>query len=150
MMAWMGIAVALLVQATSAPAPGPVPTTGWTWTLYANDGPVVLANEVPDTPHLRTTLECTKGTGQARLTLYDTALTEGGSGTLTSGTASVQGEVAKQGARVQTQLRTNHPVFASFISTGRLSLTIEDQTAQVTVERTALPTLRRFAELCTG
>ena len=42
----------------------------WTWTLYGDDTPVVLANEVPDTANLRTTLECDPGTSVARLTLY--------------------------------------------------------------------------------
>ena len=48
----------------------PPPEAAWTWTLYAEAAPVVLANEVPDTASLRTTLECDPGSSIARVTVY--------------------------------------------------------------------------------
>ena len=37
---------------------GQIPTgSAWTWTLYTDSAPIVLDHEVPDTAHLRTTLE---------------------------------------------------------------------------------------------
>ncbi|HWW12752.1 MAG TPA: hypothetical protein VN018_09555, partial [Brevundimonas sp.] len=59
-------AVTILGAQNAAAAPS---EAAWTWTLYS-DTPVVLANEVPDTANLRTTLECDPGSSVARLTLY--------------------------------------------------------------------------------
>jgi hypothetical protein len=60
---------------------------GWTWTLYGGEGPLVLANEVPDTPQLRTVLECEPGSGIARVDLYGDGLSAGFA-TVTSGMAT--------------------------------------------------------------
>ena len=46
------------------------PEPAWTWTLYADEARVALANEVPDTPNLRFTLECDPASGVARVTFY--------------------------------------------------------------------------------
>ncbi len=48
----MSILIAAWALALQSP---PAPETGWTWTLYADTAPVVLANEIPDTPSLRST-----------------------------------------------------------------------------------------------
>ena len=131
-----------LQNAPAAPA--------WTWTLYADDKPVVLANEVPDTPNLKTTLECDPGSSVARLTLYG-----GASGTgmarLAAGeaTAVAQAEPGR-GAGFRVMLRTDHPVFAAFAADGRLAVTLGDDRRTVEVERAYLDKLRRFAELCAG
>ena len=46
------------------------PDAAWTWTLYTDEARLALANEVPDTPNLRFTLECDPRSGVARVTLY--------------------------------------------------------------------------------
>src|SRR5690606_29019843 len=83
----------------------------WTWSQYEGDGPVVLANDVPDTARLPATLECQPGDGVAQLALYGQA-GEGGAATLRSGAASAatQAEVGRTG-RLKAALRVDHPVF---------------------------------------
>ncbi|MGV8928359.1 MAG: hypothetical protein ACOH1E_01280 [Brevundimonas sp.] len=133
------------LAAQSAP-PGPV----WTWTLYADTTPVVLANEVPDTARLRATLECDPGTSVARLTLYGGAAMAG-MARITAGEASAVAEaaIAPAGAS-KLALRTDHPVFAAFTVNGRLSITVGELQRPVEVPGAHLAKLRRFAELCSG
>lgn len=122
----------------------------WTWTLYGDTAPVVLANEVPDTANLRTTLECDPGSSIARLTLYggDAAT---GMARVTSGDASAvaQSEAARGGG-IRLALRTDHPVFAAFGVSGRLGVAVGEQRRNVEVPTAHLAKLRRFAELCSG
>lgn len=136
-------AAALVVQ--TAP-----PETTWTWTLYADTQPVVLANEIPDTASLRTTLECDPGTSIARLTVYGgTALT--GMARITAGEVSAVSEAAAARAgATRLALRTDHPVFAAFTVDGRLAVVAGDQRRAVEVPSAHLAKLRRFAELCSG
>ena len=54
--------------------------------------------------------------------------------------------VQQSGAAV----RADHPVFAAFLASGRLTLTLGDQSQTVEIDRANLSKLRRFAELCTG
>lgn len=137
------VAAALSVQS-------PPPETAWTWTLYADAEPVVLANEVPDTANLRATLECDRGASVARLTLY-------GGGTLagmvrvTAGEASAVAESAPARAGAsRLALRTDHPVFAAFTVDGRMTIGAGDEHRDVEVPAAHLAKLRRFAELCSG
>lgn len=140
---------------SAQPAPNPAASTrpraaeGWTWTLYSGDGPLVLANEIPDTPRLRTTLECTPGSSIARLTLHQ-ATGADGYATVRSGAATTEVEARARRGRLETALRADHPVFAAFLASGRLTLAMGDQTSVVSLDRGDLPKLRRFAELCTG
>ncbi|MDP2117900.1 MAG: hypothetical protein Q8J71_10945, partial [Brevundimonas sp.] len=84
--------IALLVAAALA-GQTPPPESAWTWTLYADAEPVVLAHEIPDTANLRTTLECDPGSSVARLTLYGgPGLT--GLARVTAGEASAVAEAA--------------------------------------------------------
>lgn len=136
-------------QPAPNPATRPRAAEGWTWTLYSGDGPLVLANEIPDTPHLRTTMECTPGSSIARLTLHQ-ATGADGFATARSGAATAEVEARTRRGRLETALRADHPVFAAFLASGRLTLAIGDQTSVVSLERGDLPKLRRFAELCTG
>lgn len=121
----------------------------WTWTLYSGDGPLVLANEIPDTPRLRTTLECMPGSSIARLTFHETPGADGFA-TVRSGAASAEVETRSRRGRLETALRADHPVFAAFLASGRLSLAFGEQTVSIEMDRANLPKLRRFAELCTG
>lgn len=141
MTALLGLALALTIQTTPADA--------WTWTLYADSGPLVLANEIPDTPRLRSTLECAPGSSIVRLTLYDAAPAEG-LAVITSGAASASAEIQPRRGRFQTLLRSDHPVFAAFLANGKLEVTVGAQTSPVEIDRANLSKLRRFAELCTG
>ncbi len=140
--------VVMIAAALAAQTPPPDGT--WTWTLYADTAPVVLANEVPDTPNLRTTLECDPGSSIARLTVY------GGAGLagiarVSAGQASAVAEAeAARGGGVRLALRTDHPVFAAFGVDGRLSLAVGEQRRSVEVPQIHLAKLRRFTELCSG
>jgi hypothetical protein len=137
------IAAALAAQNA---APEPV----WTWALYDDAAPVVLANEVTDTPNLRATLECDPGSSIARVTLYGgAALT--GMARVTAGEASAVTEAsAARGGGVKLALRTDHPVFAAFAVDGRMAVAVGDQRRPVEVPAAHLAKLRRFAELCSG
>ena len=135
---------ALALQAT------PAPEAGWTWTLYADTAPVVLANEIPDTPSLRSTLECEPGSSVARLTLYQTSAMTGmtriAAGT---STAMTQSEAGRAGS-VKVALRTDHPVFAAFAREGSLSMSAGETRRTLEIPQAHLAKLRRFAELCSG
>ena len=135
-------ALALLSLQT---APG-----GWVWTLYEDGGAVTLANEVPDTPQLRATLECQPGSGVVKVSAYGV-----GPGaefaTLTSGSASATGEVQPSrgpAPRIAVMTQASHPVFAAFSASGALSVRSGDRTAALAVPGGDLPKLARFAELC--
>lgn len=123
---------------------------GWTWSLYEGEGPVVLANDVPDTARLRATLECEPGSGVARLASYG-AEAEPGMATLRSGAATAATEAqAGRNGKLTAVLRTDHPVFASFVRSGRMVVTVAGHERTVEVQPAHLAKLRRFAELCSG
>lgn len=141
--------IAILVAAALAGQSAPA-EPAWTWTLYADAAPVVLAHEVPDTPSLRATLECEPGSSVARLTLYGGAgLT--GMARISAGQASAVGEAeAARGGGLKVALRTDHPVFAAFALDGRLVVAVGDQRRPLEVPSDHLAKLRRFTELCSG
>lgn len=140
--------IAILAAAALA-AQSAQPTTAWTWTLYADTAPVVLANEIPDTANLRVTLECEPGSSVARVTLYGVALT--GMARVTAGGAVAMAE-ASAGRRESTRLslRTDHPAFVAFASEGEMKVTVGDHRRPVEVPSAHLAKLRRFTELCSG
>lgn len=141
--------IALFIAAALA-AQSPPTEPAWTWTLYDDAVPVVLANEVPDTARLRATLECDPGTSVARLTLYGGAAMAG-MARVTAGEASSVAEAAAAPAGASKfALRTDHPVFAAFTVDGRMSIMVGDQRRPVEVPAAHLAKLRRFAELCSG
>ena len=132
----------------------PSQATAWTWTLYEGEGPVVLANEVPDTPQLRTTFECVPGSGVARVSVYGGSLT-GGFASVTSGVgpsaAQAQSQAqAGRGGKLSLAVRTDHPVFGQFLQTGDLSVAVGERKQTLTVDAAHLAKLRRFADLCSG
>ena len=120
---------------------------GWTWTLY-EDGPLVLANEIPDTPQLKAILECDAGSGVARLDLFGP--TAAGVATIVSGAASATGQSEASADHQSVALRTDHPVFGQFLVTGELDVAVAGAHQAVAVEPAHLAKLRRFAELCSG
>lgn len=132
-------------NAVAAPA-----EAAWTWTLYADDAPVVLANEVPDTANLRTTLECAPGSSVARLTLYGGEPATGMARITAGEAAAVAQSEAARGGALRLALRTDHPVFAAFGVSGRLGVAVGEQRRTVEVPAAHLAKLRRFAELCSG
>lgn len=141
--------IALFIAAALA-GQSPASEPAWTWTLYADADPVVLANEVPDTARLRATLECDPGTSVARLTLYDGPALSG-MARITAGEASAVAESAAGRAGVSRfALRTDHPVFAAFTVDGRMVILVGDVRRPVEIPAAHLAKLRRFAELCSG
>lgn len=132
-------------SATAAPGEG-----AWTWTLYGDDTPVVLANEVPDTASLRTTLECDPGSSVARLTLYGGEAGAGMARVTAGEAAAVAQAEAARGGGIKLALRTDHPVFTAFGVSGRLGVAVGEQRRTVEVPAAHLAKLRRFAELCSG
>ena len=131
-----------------------VQSVAWTWTLYEGEGPVVLANEVPDTPQLRTTFECTPGSGVARVSVYGGTLNAGfASVTSGSGASAAQAQSqaeAGRGGKLSLAVRTDHPVFSQFVATGDLSVAVGSQHQTIAVATEHLAKLRRFADLCSG
>lgn len=125
------------------------PETAWTWTLYADEGRVALANEVPDTANLRFTLECDPASGVARVSFYGGS-GEAGMARVTAGEASAVAESTVEHDTLKLALRTEHPVFAAFAADGRLTVAVGERRRAVEVPRTHLAKLRRFAELCSG
>ena len=147
----MSLLLGLLAASLLQSAPPPLPSQGWVWTLYDGSSPtVVLAEEVPDTPYLRSTFECVQGSGQARLTHYQAPDAPSGHASLSSGSASQEAPATINGERLSLSLRLGTPVFQGLITTGRLNLRLEDQTTDFRFDRQSLPHLRRFAELCAG
>lgn len=136
---------ALALAGQNAPA-----DAAWTWTLYDDASPVVLANEIPDTPSLRATLQCEPASGLARIVLY-VGSNEGGMARLTAGQASAMAESeAQRDGGLKLALPVDHPVFAAFAADGRLNVAVAEQRHTLDVPRAHLAKLRRFAELCSG
>ena len=125
------------------------PETAWTWTLYADEARVALANEVPDSPSLRFTLECDPASGVARAAFYG-GPAEAGMARVTAGNASAVTESVGERGALKLTLRTDHPVFAAFAADGRLTAMVGEQGRTVEVPRPHLAKLRRFTELCSG
>ncbi|HEY0102081.1 MAG TPA: hypothetical protein VGB60_01305 [Brevundimonas sp.] len=137
------LAAALLGQTPAA-------TPGWTWTLYADSDPVVLSNEIPDTPNLRATFECERGSSVARLTLYGAEMA--GTARMSAGEAVAVGEAetSARGGDTKLSVRTDHPAFAAFAAEGVMAVTVGDARRPVEVPGAHLAKLRRFTELCSG
>jgi hypothetical protein len=125
------------------------PEAAWTWTLYTDEARVALANEVPDTPNLRFTLECDPASGVAHVTFYGGAA-QAGMARVTAGEASAVTESTVERGTLKLTLRTDHPVFAAFAADGRLAVAVGEGRRGVEVPRSHLAKLRRFAELCSG
>ena len=145
-----GMATALTIAAATGSAMPVMAQANWTWTLYADANPVVLAQEVPDTPDLKTTLECNNGTGRVRLSLYDQPQWTAGPATVRSGRQNTMTEVEASRTLLRATLPVDHPVFIAFQASGQLELTRNDQTATITIAPAHLSKLRRFGATCTS
>lgn len=152
MTAWL-----LMVAALAGQSSGQSPEQArWTWTLYdsGDGGRVVLANEIPDTPSLRATLECDPGSGAVLVSVFDREGADAGYVSIRSGQASTasQGELADEGdtTRLTASMRMEHPVFAAFLETRTLALHQGENrwTVRVGARHTAL--LNDFAAACGG
>lgn len=147
-------ALALVAQTAGSPAAQAQAAPAWTWTLYDGGGPVVLANEIPDTPRLRATLQCDPGASVVDITLYEARaepLPRAGFARLTSGAASATSEASiGRGGRLEVALRTDHPLFAAFVGSGDLAIMAGERSGAIKVERPHLAKLRRFADRCSG
>ena len=141
MIASLAAAAALLMQAV-APA-------AWTWTLYEGEGPLVLANEIPDTANLRATLECEPGSGGVQVTLYGVEA-QGGFATIASGDAAATTEAAVRRGALKTLVRVDHPAFAGFVAGGAMTVTVGDRQTSIDIPRADRAKLRRFADRCAG
>ena len=137
-------AIAFMAVVMQAGQPG-----GWTWTLYEGEGPLVFANEVPDTPQLKATFECAPGSGVARVSVYGGGM-QGGFATLTSGDSSATTEAEAGADRATVPVRTDHPLFNQVMATGVLKIAVGDVNQVVEVQPPFQASLRRFGELCAG
>jgi hypothetical protein len=146
---------AVLALSLQAHAPQTTSPSAWTWTLYEGEGPIVLANELPDTPDLKATLECAPGSSVVDVAVYEPGGRRSpappGFARLTSGAVTTTSEArVGRGGRVEITLRTDHPLFAAFVGSGDMSVMAGDRTLTVKVDRVHLAKLRRFADRCAG
>lgn len=122
----------------------------WTWSLYDSEDLIVLANDVPDTARLRATLECERGSGVAAIATYGAPMAPG-MAAIRSGSATAAAEAGTgRNGKLTTALRADHPVFAAFVQSGRLTVSVASAERVVEVQTAHLAKLRRFAELCGG
>lgn len=120
----------------------------WVWNLYADSNPVVLAQEIPDTPRLKTTLECETGSNRVRIVLYDSHKLTAGAATLRSGNSNAVAEVSPRTDSILTALPADHPAFVSFTASGALRLEQSSEAMDLVVQQPYLNLLRQFARLC--
>ena len=125
-------------------------TPAWAWTLYEGSGPVVLANERPDTPDLRSTLECVAGSGQTRVAVYEATPTPGAARLESGGAIAAVEAISTADGATAAPVRIDAPVFMRFAATGSMALTVGEQRRSIEVGAADLAKLRRFADLCRG
>lgn len=121
----------------------------WTWTLYEGEGPLVLAHEIVDTPQLSSTLECAPGSGAVKVSVYGGDLVAGFA-TVAAGDAEATAQAEAGQGKASLALRTDHPAFLGFVTSGRMTISIGGHDHSITVEPDHLAKLRRFAQLCGG
>ncbi|MBS0294867.1 MAG: hypothetical protein JSR45_01060 [Proteobacteria bacterium] len=122
---------AVLAVLAQAPAHGQqrAAVEPWTWSLYDHGAKVTLAHEVPDTDRLSEVFECTRATGDIKVSIYP-------------------GGDAKSAQKFETAMTVRDPRFPTFVQTGKLTVTQGEQNAAVTVAGKDLQTLARFGKLC--
>jgi hypothetical protein len=140
----------LILSAVMAFVLQAAPTAGWTWSLYEGDGPMVLANEVPDTANLRATLQCQPGSGAVSVAVYGDDATAGFARITAGGMTAASEARVGRGGKLETAIPVDHPAFSAFVADGRMTITVGDDADTITVERPHLAKLRRFADRCAG
>lgn len=136
----VSLAVALLLSLAGQPG------DRWVWAFYDSDGDVVLAREVPDTARLSAVLECERGSGVARLTVY-------GPEARPEFVNVSAGDVSADTERVESdglaiRLRLDHPLFAAF---GRgETLTVSAGEERAFAPAPASSVLNAFRAACRG
>lgn len=120
------------------------PAGAWVWSYYDGDGSVVLAREIPDTSHLSAVLECTPGSGVARLTVYGPqerpAFVNVSVGDVSADMARVDGD------GLAVRLRLDHPALQAFGSGQALTVTAGD--GAVSLVAPAEPLMAAFRSAC--
>ncbi|ASE38584.1 hypothetical protein [Brevundimonas vesicularis] len=140
----------LILSALMAAAIQTAPAAGWTWSLYEGEGPMVLANDIPDTASLRATLQCLPGSGAVSVAVYGEDASAGFA-RITSGGATATSEARLgRGGKLETAIPVEHPAFSAFVSNGRMTIAVGDDASTITVERPHMAKLRRFADRCAG
>jgi hypothetical protein len=140
----------LILSAMMAFALQAAPTAGWTWSLYEGDGPMVLANDIPDTANLRATLQCQPGSGAVSIAVYGDDATAGFARITAGGMTAASEARVGRGGKLETAIPVDHPAFSAFVADGRMTITVGDDADTITVERPHLAKLRRFADRCAG
>jgi hypothetical protein len=140
----------LILSALMAMTLQAAPAAGWTWSLYEGEGPLVLANDIPDTAELRATLQCLPGSGAVTVAVYGSTLSAGFA-RITAGQAAAASEARLgRGGKLETAIPVGHPAFSAFVADGRMTITVGNDVSTISVERPHLAKLRRFADRCAG
>jgi len=140
----------LILSALMAVAMQAAPAAGWTWSLYEGDGPMVLANDIPDTASLRSTLQCQPGSGAVSVAIYGENAAAGFARITAGGVAATSEARVGRGGKLETAIPVDHPAFSAFVADGRMTITVGDDASTIIVERPHLAKLRRFADRCAG
>lgn len=119
--------IAPLLAALSLASTAALAQPGWTWTLYENRTSLALANEIPDTDSLAAVLECTPGSGQAKVSIYP---------------------AGRSSSPVVGEYKTTDAAFVAFVTTGKLSLKTDAGSGEIAMDAPHRPKLERFSQLC--
>lgn len=140
----------LILSALMAVAIQTAPAAGWTWSLYEGEGPMVLANDIPDTASLRATLQCLPGSGAVSVAIYGEDAPAGFARITSGGSTATSEARVGRGGKLETAIPVDHPAFSAFVANGRMTITVGDDASTITVERPHMAKLRRFADRCAG
>lgn len=140
----------LILSALMAAAIQTAPGVGWTWSLYEGEGPMVLANDIPDTASLRATLQCLPGSGAVSVAVYGEDASAGFARITSGGSTATSEARVGRGGKLETAIPVDHPAFSAFVSNGRMTIAVGDDASTITVERPHMAKLRRFADRCAG
>ncbi len=140
----------LILSALMAAAIQTAPGVGWTWSLYEGEGPMVLANDIPDTASLRATLQCLPGSGAVSVAVYGGDASAGFARITSGGSTATSEARVGRGGKLETAIPVDHPAFSAFVANGRMTIAVGDDASTITVERPHMAKLRRFADRCAG
>lgn len=140
----------LILSALMAAAIQTAPGVGWTWSLYEGEGPMVLANDIPDTASLRATLQCLPGSGAVSVAVYGEDASAGFARITSGGSTATSEARVGRGGKLETAIPVDHPAFSAFVANGRMTIAVGDDASTITVERPHMAKLRRFADRCAG